>query len=404
MIFANAGTQNLTVLSEPVELNTELPSGAGYNVYQLTDSSIVLNSANQSGTYLTKLDSNNQIVWTRLIHAGSEPLMRLVALRDGGFLLGGIVGQRYVLVRADIDGYVLWTKTLDSGANVNYLMDLAEADDGGFVLAGFGVPEIDGLGWIWCAKTDFAGNLVWSKNINGPTNDCPSHLIPVEDGGFVLSDTAYSFVPDQAFFRLIHIDHNGQVLGNSSYGGYGYYYQPECNSAIKTVDGGYLMLGYLWLKAAWTVKVDADGAMQWNQTYGGSRYAITGALETPKGYLLQEYLDGNGTGIILTDTLGNEVWNASWMDVTMPVGMEANFHSLIEAQDGGYIMVASKDDTVWLVKLNYPMEQAVWLWGAVGVLLVAAAGTFVATFRCSKKSGRRGFCMFPDEAKNAAYQ
>jgi len=192
------------------------------------------------------------------------------------------------------------------------------------------------------------------------------------------------------------------VLGNSSYGGYGYYYQPECNSAIKTGDGGYLMVGYLWLKTAWTVKVDADGAMEWNQTYGGSRDAITGALETPTGYLLQEYLDGNGTGVILTDSVGNQVWNATWMDVSMPVGMEANFHSLIEAPGSGYIMVASKDNSVWLVKLDYAREQVVWLWGAAGVLLAAAVAlSTTSLILCSKGSGRLGFCRFPDDANNA---
>ena len=327
--------------------------------------------------------------------------MRLVALRDGSYLLGGIVGERYVLVKTDAYGNVERIKTLDSGANVNYLMDVAEAEDGGFVLAGFGVPEVDGLGWIWYAKTDNTGDLLWSRNINGPANDCPSHLMPAEDDGFILSDTAYSFTPDQAFFRLIHIDRDGNVLGNSSYGGYGYYYQPECNSAIETADRGYLMLGYLWLKSAWTVKVDADGVIEWNHTYGGSRDAITAALETQNGYLLQEYLDGNGTGVILTDSLGNEVWNATWVNVSMPVGMEANFHSLIEAQGGGYIMVASKDNSVWLVKFDYPSEQLVWLWVVAGGLAVAAVFFIAASFFCSKDSGRRGFCRFPDEAENA---
>ncbi len=378
MLFANAGIPNYNELTVPVELNKDLPGATGFNVFQLSDGSLVLNSANQSGSYLTKLSADDQIVWAHLIHAGGEPLMRMVVLRKGGFLLGGIVGNLYVLAKADQDGNVVWAKTLDSGAPVNYFMDLAEASDGGVVIAGFGEPEMDGLGWIWLTKTDSSGALQWTRTIYGPSNDCPSHLIPTDDGGFVLSDTAYSFLPDQAFYRLIRIDRDGQVLGNSSYGGYGYYYQPECNSAIKTDDGGYLMVGYLWRKAAWVVKTDSDGALLWNHTYGGSRFAITGALETQHGYLLQQYLDGNGSGVILTDKSGGVVWNASWMDVSMPVGMEANFHSLIEAKGGGYVMVASRDNAVWLMKFDYLGEPAVWLWGAAAaVLVVAVAATFL---------------------------
>jgi hypothetical protein len=368
--FANVLTQHFNELSVPVELNTALPGVTGYDVHLLDDGGLVLNSANQTGTYLTKLTLDNQILWTQQIYAGPESLTRLVVLSQGDFLLAGIVNNLYVLVKTDIAGNVEWNKTFDSGANVNYLMDIVESDDNGFVWAGFGEPQMDGLGWIWFSKTDGSGKLQWSQNISGPTSDCPSHIIKTADGGYVLSDTAYSFVPDQAFFRLIRLDAEGHVLGNTSYGGYGYYYQPECNSVIATDDGGYLMLGYLWRKEAWIVKVDADGEMQWNQTYSESRCAITGALQTPNGFLLQEYLNGNQTGIILTDKQGNVVWNTTFANVTMPVGMEANFRSLIAAQNGGYIMIASKNNSTWLAKFDYPNAFEVWHWLIVAILLM----------------------------------
>ncbi len=76
----------------------------------------------------------------------------------------------------------------------------------------------------------------------------PQKLSKLTLTGYVLSDTSYSFVPDQAFFRIISLDTEGNVLGNYSYGGYGYYYQPECNGAIATDDGGYLLFGYCGVK------------------------------------------------------------------------------------------------------------------------------------------------------------
>jgi hypothetical protein len=383
MLF-DVGIQNLTALSAPVELNTELPGATGYCVYQLEDKSLVLNSANQSGTYLTKLDLNNHIIWTQLIQNNTLP--RLVVLHDGGFLLGGIVNNRYVLVKTDSIGNIEWTKTLDSGAPVNYFMAMVESRGGGFAIAGFCEPAEDSLGWIWFAKTDSAGNLQWSRNISGPNADCPSNVIETSEGGYVLSDTGYSFVPNQAFFRLIKLDVNGGVLGNSSYGGYGYFFQPECNSLISTQDGGYLMGGYLWRKPAWVVKVGGDGEMQWNQTYGEDGCSITGALKTPNGYLLEEYLRLNGTGVILTDPLGNPFWNTTLTDVTLPVGMEANFHSIIEAKDGGYIMVASKNGSVWLAKFDYPKADSAGLWlVAVALLGVAAVLTVVALYKKKKQ-------------------
>ncbi|MDD3791772.1 MAG: hypothetical protein PHY74_01420 [Candidatus Bathyarchaeota archaeon] len=386
LLLLDFNTYDFKMLTDPIELNKDLSGVVGYCVYQLDDKSLVLNSANNSGTYLTKLDSNNNILWIKLIYTGHPGLSRLLPASDGGFLLGGISGNRYVLVKTDPSGSIEWTKNLDSGAPVNYLMDINEAVDDGFVLAGFGEPAEDSLGWIWFAKTNFEGDLLWSRNISGPVSDCPSKIVKANVDGYVLSDTSYSFVPDQAFFRIISLDTEGNVLGNYSYGGYGYYYQPECNGAIATDDGGYLLFGYLWRKEAWVVKVDADGVMQWNQTYGQAYCSITGALQTPNGYLLQEYLNNNCTSLILIDKTGNQLWNTTWADVTMPVGMEANFHSILKTKDSGYIMVASKNNSVWLANFDYPKEVSSWFWFLIVAEIMLILTLIVLVIKVLKKS------------------
>ncbi len=60
MLIGHAGNQNCNAVLTPVELNQKL-TGGSFNVYQLSKGNLVLNSANQSGTYLTKIDSNDQI-------------------------------------------------------------------------------------------------------------------------------------------------------------------------------------------------------------------------------------------------------------------------------------------------------------------------------------------------------
>lgn len=382
LMLIDLQTPNYSALSAPVELQANTTGVVGYSVYQLTDGSLVLNSINQTCTFLTKLDPNYHLLWTQTIQIGQNntALTRLIALSDGGFLLAGIINNQYALLKTDSQGNIQWTKTYSSGAPINYFMSIIETSDDGFALAGFGEPAEDSLGWIWLAKTDSVGNMQWSQNVSGPNADCPSRIIQTSDGGYVLAGTSYSFVPNQAFYRLIKLDADGRVLANSTYGGYGYYYQPECNFAITTNDGGYLMGGYLWQKPAWVVKVDDDGAIQWNQTYGTDWCAIVGALQTSNGYLLAEYLSQNHTGIILTDNLGQPIWNTTLSDVTLPVGLEANFNTIINAKDGGYIMVASRNQSVWLAKLDYPKMGSV-AFVAIGVselvLVAAIAVTFV---------------------------
>jgi hypothetical protein len=371
--FAASENQNSYVLSVPVQLQDNLPGVVGYCVYQLNDGSIVLNSVNQSFTFLTKLDASYNLVWTRTfqIDGRDTALPRLVVTRDGGFLLAGLVNNYYVLVKTDSEGTLQWTQSYSSGAPVNHFMAVIEVKEGGFAIAGFGVPVEDGLGWIWFARVDPSGNMLCSENISGPIHNCPSTIIETNEG-YMVSAVSYSFVPDQALYELIRLDADGVVLGNTTYGGTGFYYQTECNGAITTSDGGYLMVGYLWRKPAWVVKVDAEGNMEWNQTYGENGYSITGALQTECGYLLLEFLKPNATGVIMTDKLGNTVWNTTFSDVTLPVGLEANFNSIIEAKEGGYIILASKNNETWLAKLeNSPGPSQPQL-----LLLVAAVVVF----------------------------
>jgi hypothetical protein len=341
-------------LSSPVELQSNLSGETGYSVYQLADGSLVLNTTNQTCTFLVKLDSSNRLLWTKpvKINPTNTTLPRLRPTVDGGFVLAGIIDNLYTVVKTDSDGNITWTKTYSSGAPINYFQSIIQTRDGGFAIAGFGQLVDEGLGWIWFVKTDSLGNMEWNRMISGPLADCPSSVVQTSDGGYVLSDVSYSFSPDHAFFRLIKLDASGNVLESSIYGGAGYYYQPECNFAIATKDGGYLLAGYLWQKDAWVVKTDAEGNMQWNQTYGAKHSSITCALETSKGYLLLSISNLTDVGLIMTDTEGNQLWKTNFADVRLPVGLEANFNSLISDKDGGYIVVGSKNESVWLAKLN----------------------------------------------------
>jgi hypothetical protein len=377
LFLLNASAAGATSLSDPVQISRDIPGVLGYCVYQLPDGGLIVNSANQSCTFLTKLDASYNLLWSRTVALSENTtLPRLLVLKDGGFLLAGLVDNQYVLVKTDSNGNTEWTKSFTSGAPINYLMAIIQTGDGGFAMAGFGVPVVDGLGGIWFAKTDSSGTLQWSQNISGPVQDCPSTIIENSDGGYTLSDTSYSFVPNQAFFRLITMDANGQLLGNTSYGGYGYYYQPECNNAITTADGGYLMAGYLWQKPAWVIKIDDQGGLQWNRTYGEDWCSITNALETQNGYLLVEHSESNFTGLILTDKTGVPTWNTTFTNVVLPLGLEANFNTIINS-DGDYILVASKDHAVWLVKLEYPKGYSA-VFEAVAIAELAAAGILIA--------------------------
>jgi hypothetical protein len=373
-------------LSAPQELQSNLTGTFGYSVYQLADGSLILNTSNGTCTFLVKLDPSNQVVWSQpiLIDPANTTLPRLRPTNDGGFVVGGIMDNYFTVVKTDSEGNIEWNKTYSSGAPINYFQSIIQTQDGGYAIAGFGQYVDEGLGWIWFVKTDSAGNMQWNRTISGPLADCPSSVFQLSDGSYVLSDVSYVFNPNHAFFRLIKLDSSGNMLNSTLYGGEGYYYQPECNFAIATKDGGYLLAGYLWQKNAWAVKTDAEGNMQWNQTYGVEHSSITSAVETPNGgYLLAAISNLTEVQLIITNSEGKQVWKSTLPDVQLPVGLEASFNSLINSKDGGYIMVGSKNDKVWLARFDVqqagpipiallPYVEALLALAVVATVLVAA--------------------------------
>lgn len=379
-------------LFSPVELEVNLPGVFGYSVYQLADGSLVLNTANGTCTFLVKLGPSNQVVWSKpiLIDPANTTLPRLRPTADGGFVLAGIMDNFYTVVKTDSEGNIDWTRNYSSGAPINYFQSIIQTQDGGYAIAGFGQLVDEGLGWIWFVKTDASGNMEWNRTISGPLADCPSSVFQTSDGGYVLSDVSYIFNPNHAFFRLMKLDAIGNVLGSTLYGGEGYYYQPECNFAIATKDGGYLLAGYLWQKNAWAVKTDSEGNMQWNQTYSGVHSSITSALETPNGgYLLVSISNLTNVELIMTDSEGNQVWKTTLPNVKLPVGLEASFNSIIRANDGGYIMVGSKNQSVWLAKFDVQQDEPIPL-QLLSCVEAALVITVVATVLVAAKTKKTG--------------
>jgi hypothetical protein len=73
--------------------------------------------------------------------------------------------------------------------------------------------------------------------------------------------------------------------------------------------------------------------------------------------------------------------------VTLSVGLEANFDSIIPAKDGGYIAVGSKNQSVWLAKLNQNNRSITpQLLSIADVVLASAAiATLLINWRKNKK-------------------
>ena len=163
----------------------------------------------------------------------------------------------------------------------------------------------------------------------------------------------------------VDIDTNtflGELEWVRSFGGSG---EDTAQSVIQTSDGGYAVLGYtnstdgdltektLNVNDYWLLKLDVEGNLQWNRTYGGSKDDRGQSViqTTDGGYAIVGYAmsdDGDGSNnegfhdnwILRLDASGNILWEKSF-------GFSGHDHSydVVQTSDGGFFFSGFLDVT-----------------------------------------------------------
>jgi hypothetical protein len=291
-------------------------------------------SAGDTDFWLVKTDVSGTVQWNQTYGgADYDSASGLVQTPDGGYALAGSFGTgpgswEFWLVKTDANGIMQWNKTY-GGPSVDGAKALVLTSDGGYALAGGGFANL--------VKTDPDGNVQWTASYAGSTNA----LIQSTDGGYAL---AGGYNGD---FWLVKTDANGIMQWNKTYGGT---QDDMAYTLVQTSDGGYALAGYLGIYFAssdfWLVKTDANGNMQWNRTYGEGDNDLPRALvqTSDGGYALAgTTLPYRGTEgyawLVKTDANGNMQWNNTYFStVTTSDAM-----ALIMTSDGGYAFAGDFD-------------------------------------------------------------
>jgi hypothetical protein len=230
---------------------------------------------------------------------------------------------------------VLWEKSY-GGKHADYLFDAQPTADYGFILAGSSLSDKTGNKtddnhgdldyWIW--KMDEKGDFEWQKTFGGTGFDLLQSIKSTRDGGFILAGTSSSGNGFQkgedckgiTDFWVIKLTAAGVQQWQRTLGGSG---SDELLCAFQTKDGGYILGGSsssdppslsntapmgkmlattkadLYSKSEksrgnmdyWVVKLNKDGDIQWQKTYGGEYVDLLRGLEqtSDNGYILAGY-------------------------------------------------------------------------------------------------------------------
>jgi hypothetical protein len=246
------------------------------------------------------------------------------------------------------------------GAKNEASYSITKTGDGGFVLAGSATSFGAGLSDFWLVKTDSSGTMNWNRTYGGAGDDIASVIIQAGDGFVILGMTS-SFGEGRFDYWLIKVNSNGNMLWNKTYGGVA---DDFGASVIQTNDGGYALTGWTNSFGAggedlWLVKTDSSGNMVRNKTYGSNYNDEAHSLvQTGDGGFLiagdTAFESGNEDAwLVKVGSNGSMIWNRTFGGPTLDT-----FLSLAQLKDGsialsGYTSsYGSGSNDAWLVKTD----------------------------------------------------
>jgi len=232
-----------------------LLSNGNLLIYGLTEPE----AGNNRNQYALRLGSDGEVIWEYTVPSpGEELVIDALETAEGDLVLAVVAEEDGGLVKLDANGNVRWTHRYEL-AGWQYASQIAETDDGGFLLAGFSMGtgsrrQAD----TWLARCTLGGDLEWETSFGDSAyDDYGTSLIRLKDGTYLIGSIANGML-------LSRVDQDGNVLWRRSLVGQTVY---GAAGLIELEDGGYLAAGFIQLVNgrsydAIILRTDAEGQIE----------------------------------------------------------------------------------------------------------------------------------------------
>ena len=304
----------------------------GYAVFGFTNSTdgdLTGKAISVNDYWLIKINAEGVLLWSRTYGGSKDDRgQAVVQTSDGGFAITGYAmsddgdasnnegfHDNWVL-KLDPQGNIEWEQSFGfSGHDHSY--DIVENADGGLFFTGFlditsaradGYTDKSytltrhGVGEFWGTKLNQLGELEWREYFGGTNNDRAHAVVTAREGGYVMAgfseseDFDISDPKGSYDFWVVKIDGEGQLVWEQSFGGSGI---DIAQDIARTEDGGYIITGSTIStdgdiaathgeSDVWVIKIDALGNLLWERTYGGSNFEAAESISPTAdgGYII----------------------------------------------------------------------------------------------------------------------
>jgi len=238
--------------------------------------------------WIAKLDWKGNALWQRLLDGGASvvSIHSISANTNGSYTAAGEIDGDMLVLNLSSDGNIQWQKKYGGSQN-DFARSILQTPDGGYIVAG----STNSFNLInqgaWVLKLDINGEIQWQRVLDSPAGIDELHSI-IRDWGSYQQGTglfsggylAVGFTSEAGNRDLwvVRLKENGDINWQKRYGGSG----DDEGAAILNVWGSdansvrqYVIVGSTksygnGQKDVWVTKIDGNGAILWQKTYGGS--------------------------------------------------------------------------------------------------------------------------------------
>jgi len=265
-----------------------------------------------------------------------------------------------------------FTKTY-GGKGYDEANAIIRVKSGGYLIAGksssYNNSNID----LNLIRIDENGKVLWNKTYGGENSECAFDVIENQRGEFIAvgSSDSYGAGEDITDFWVLKVDANGQMIWNKTFGTH--HSIEEAHGIVETGDGNYLVVGTTIIfdpeevpSEIMVIKIDETGNKVWEKHYGGE--------SSEEGTAICRTQEGNFTIVGSTESFGNGKWDF-WLvhidkdgkklwDKTFGGGDNEMANNIVATVDGGYVMTGytyshatAASFDLWVVKADSKGEQ-----------------------------------------------
>ncbi len=250
---------------------------------------------------------------------------------------------------------VTWEK-LFAKKSTDAFRSATEVPGGGYVSAGYTADFTNNDTDAYVVRTAANGDTIWTSSINGPLSrkDLFYKVINA-DNGFVCCGytTSFNNNSDEAYF--VKLDLNGNILWQNTFGGVG---RDRAQEIGQTADGGYIVSGYVAPNGNYSgflLKLNANGDTTWSRLFRfpGSTYCDFNSVKqlADGGFIAcgQVNIGGNNdVYIVRTDPNGNLIWQRA---AGTNSGGSDNGECIIITSNG-YAIAGGTDNNGYFLKVD----------------------------------------------------